>query len=181
MVSPVSGRSDVVLQTAIRRVEIVLYVLASAGLVGSIGLAFTAVILRYGFNHSLEWIEEGSRYLALFSALLVAGPVSRNKGHIALDLLTSGLQGVSVEVHRLAMNTVALALSAAASVWGMGLVVQTHQLGLSTASLQFPQWVPYSIVPLGMAVIALFSVFEILAAIQALRAPRSGRSAADGD
>ena len=158
------------LQSVIDRLESMLFALAGAGLVGSIGLALSAVVLRYGFNHSLEWIEEGARYLALFSALLAAGPVARNRGHIALDLLTIGLRGSRLEVHRLVMNTITFVVSSAVCVWGLRLVVQTYEFGLRTASLQFPQWLPYGIVPLGMAVLALFSLLEIVATIQTLRA-----------
>lgn len=161
--------TNAVLQRATTILERILYVLASAGLLGSISLAFTAVILRYLFNHSLEWIEEGARYLALFAALLVAGPVLRNRGHVSLDLLTSGLQGTRAQIHRLAVGMVALAVSAYVFVWGLRLVLQTYNIGLLSGSLQFPQWLPYSIVPLGMAVLALFSLFEILSAIQAIR------------
>lgn len=157
------------LQRAITILESILYVVASAGLLGSIGLAFTAVILRYVFNHSLEWIEEGARYLALFAALLVAGPVLRNRGHVALDLLTAGLHGTRMEVHRLAVGVIALAVSSAVFVWGTQLALQMYEVNLLSGSLQFPQWLPYSIVPLGMAMLMVFSLSEILAAIQAIR------------
>ena len=157
------------LQRVVNRLESVLYFLAGAGLLGSIALAFTAVILRYVFNHSLEWIEEGARYLALFAALLVAGPVLRNRGHVSLDILTAGLQGTRMEVHRLAVNMMALVVSVAVFTWGIRLLHQTYTIGLRTGSLQFPQSLPYSIVPLGMAILMLFSLSEILAAIRAMR------------
>lgn len=168
------------LQRVANMFEGILYLLAGAGLLGSIGLAFTAVILRYVFNQSLEWIEEGARYLALFAALLAAGPVARNRGHIALDVLTSGLKGPARELHRLAVATITLVVSTAIFVWGARLVLQTHEFGMRTGSLQFPQWLPYSIVPLGMVFLMLFSLFEIAAASSALRGHRAIPSSADG-
>ncbi|MBE0590951.1 MAG: TRAP transporter small permease subunit [Gemmatimonadales bacterium] len=160
--------------------ERVLFLLAGAGMLGSVGLAFTAVILRYVFNQSLEWIEEGARYLALFAALLVAGPVARNGGHVALDLLTSGLQGKARELHRLAVAAITLAVGSAILVWGTRLVIQTQEFGMRTGSLQFPQWLPFSIVPVGMAFLVLFSLFEIAAASSALRAGSETPSSSDG-
>lgn len=157
------------MQRLVDRLEAVLFLLAAAGLLGSMAIAFVGVILRYGFNQSLEWMEEGARYLALFSALIAAGPVARHRGHIALDLLTTDLQGVRKELHRLAVSAITLAVATAVFLWGMRLVIQTYDLSLRTSSLQFPQWLPYSIVPLGMAVLVLFSIFDILAALQALR------------
>ena len=147
-----------------------LFALGSAGLLGSVGLAFTAVVLRYVFSTSLEWIEEGARYLALFAALLVAGPVLRNRGHVALDLLTAGLSGRGAQIHRALMGLIAVGVGAAVFVWGVRLVLQTYQFGMMTGSLQFPQWLPYSIIPLGMAFLMVFGLLEIGSAVAALRA-----------
>lgn len=166
-------------QRVVRTLDHVLYAFASAGLVGSVGLAFAAVIMRYVFNFSLEWVEEGARYLALFAALLVAGPVLRDRGHVALDLLTSGLHGTRYELHRMAVALIALGVSSAVFVWGLRLVLQTYQFGMRTGSLQFPQWLPFSIVPLGMAVLMLFSLIEIVSAIQAIRSGNSESDPAD--
>lgn len=172
------------LQRATTILEKLLFFVAGAGLLASVGLAFAAVIMRYVFNFSLEWIEEGARYLALFAAFLVAGPVLRNGGHVALDLLTTGLSDTARQVHRLAVGVIALAVGAAIFAWGLRLVLDTLEYGLMTGSLQFPQWLPYSIVPLGMAILALFSLAEILAALDALRtgrtAPQGGPSEARG-
>jgi TRAP-type C4-dicarboxylate transport system permease small subunit len=149
-------------------------------MLASVGLAFAAVIMRYVFNFSLEWIEEGARYLALLAAFVVAGPVLRNRGHVALDLLTSRLRGTHEQMHRFAVSLVALVVGAAIFVWGVVLVLQTYQYGLLTGSLHFPQWLPYSIVPLGMAILVLFSVSEMIAAIVAMRAAPSSGSGSTG-
>lgn len=159
-------------QRAIDTLAKVLYFISGMAMIASVGLAFAAVIMRYIFNFSLEWIEEGARYLALLSAFLVAGPVLRDRGHVALDLLTSGLTGIRQQLHCLAANLVALAAGAAIFIWGMDLLMQTYEFGLLTASLQFPQWLPYAILPLGMALLVLFSFSEILAAIGAMMSPK---------
>lgn len=164
-------------QRATDILERFLYFVSGTAMIASVGLAFAAVIMRYVFNFSLEWIEEAARYLALFTAFLIAGPVLRNRGHVALDLLSSGLSGTRQQMHRLAVNLIALVVGAAIFAWGMGLVLQTYEFGLLTGSLQFPQWLPYSIVPLGMAILVLFSLSEVLAAIDAIRAaPPTERS-----
>jgi len=171
------GRGDegasTVFQRAIDALAKVLYFISGMALVSSVGLAFAAVIMRYVFNFSLEWIEEGARYLALFAAFLAAGPVLRDRGHVALDLLTSGLTGIPQQIHRLAAHLVAMVAGAAIFAWGMDLVLQTYEFGLLTGSLQFPQWLPYAIVPLGMAFLVLFSLSEIIAAIGAILSERS--------
>lgn len=159
------------LQRTMDILEKLLFLVSAAAMLASVGLAFAAVIMRYVFNFSLEWIEEGARYLALFAAFIVAGPVLRNKGHVALDLLVSGLTGARQQLHLFAVNLVAFVIGCAIFAWGADLALQTYEYGVLTASLQFPQWLPYSIVPLGMAILVLFSLAEMITAIQALRAP----------
>ena len=144
-------------------------------LLGSVGLAFYAVVLRYGFNDSKEWIEEGSRYLALGAALLVAGPVLRNRGHVVLDLVPSVLKGRRAQLHRIAVGLVGLAVGAGISLWGAQLVIRTFNFGMKTGSLQFPLWMPYAIIPVGMAIFVIFCLIEIAEAAANLWRGDDGR------
>lgn len=159
------------LQRIMDVLEKMLFFVSGLAMLASVGLAFAAVIMRYVFSFSLEWIEEAARYLALFAAFIVAGPVLRNKGHVALDLLVTGLTGARQQLHLFAVNLTAFIVGGAILVWGTELAMQTYEYGVLTASLQFPQWLPYSIVPLGMGILVLFSLAGMMAAIQAMRAP----------
>ncbi len=159
------------LQRSMDVLEKILFFVSGLAMLASVGLAFAAVIMRYVFSFSLEWIEEAARYLALFAAFIVAGPVLRNKGHVALDLLVTGLTGARQQLHLFAVNLAAFIVGGAIFAWGAELALQTFEYGVLTASLQFPQWLPYSIVPLGMAILVLFSLVGMIAAIQAMRAP----------
>lgn len=149
--------------------ERLLFGAASLALLVSVGLAFYAVVLRYGFNASLEWIEEAARYFALFSALLVAGPVLRHRGHVALDMLPNSLRGRRKYLHRLATGLIAFSVATCIFLWGTALVSQSWSFSMRTGSLQFPQWLPYSIFPAGMGVLMVFSLIEIIEAAMALR------------
>jgi TRAP-type C4-dicarboxylate transport system permease small subunit len=169
-------RAKAVLQRIVDVLEKVLFFVSGMAMLASVGLAFAAVIMRYAFNFSLEWIEEGARYLALFAAFIVAGPVLRNKGHVALDLLVTGLTGARQQLHLFAVNLAAFIVGAAIFAWGAELALQTFEYGVLTASLQFPQWLPYSIVPLGMGILVLFSLSGMIAAIQLMRTPEPEQS-----
>lgn len=165
------------LHNALKRLENLLFFLSGASLLASVGLAFAAVVMRYGFSFSLEWVEETARYLAILAALLVAGPVLRNNGHIALDMLPSALHGKRLALHKFAMGSLALLVSLALSIWGYQLTAQTYGFGMRTGSLQFPQWLPYSILPLAMGILVLFSlVIMIEAAGDFLRVGRRHRT-----
>ena len=157
------------LQKLANILDYILFFFASMGLLGSVGLAFAAVVMRYMFNFSLEWVEEGARYLALFAALLVAGPVARKGGHISLDIMTSELKGKAQEITRIITGLITLAISSAILFWGVTVAIQSYEFGMRTASLQFPQWIPFLIFPLGMIFLLIFSIVEILAASATLR------------
>jgi TRAP-type C4-dicarboxylate transport system permease small subunit len=86
---------------------------------------------------------------------------------------------VQFQIHRLIVGIFALVVSAFVFLWSTELVQQTLDFGLLTGSLQFPQWLPYSIVPLGMAFLILFSVIEIFSAIGEMRAGPSGTGPGD--
>lgn len=157
------------LNSVVTWTERLLFGVAGMALLASVGLAFYAVVLRYGYNASLEWLEEAARYLALFSALLVAGPVLRLRGHVALDLVPRALSSRGQHLHRFITGAVALAVATGVFWWGFQLMSQSMTFGMRTGSLQFPQWLAYSIIPLGMAILMLFSLVEMIEAGLALR------------
>lgn len=157
-----------------------LFAVAGVLLLGSVSLAFYAVVLRYGFNDSEEWIEEGARYLALTSALLAVGPVLRARGHVALDIVPNMLNSRRSQFHRIAVGIVGGFIGTGICFWGTQLAVRTYGFGMKTGSLQFPLWLPYSIIPLGMAFFVLFCVIEICEATVALRSDRTDTATVAG-
>lgn len=60
-------------------------------LAGMAVLVIGNVISRYVFSHSFSWVEEASRYMMIWAALLGAGPALRVGGHIAIDTLQGAL------------------------------------------------------------------------------------------
>ena len=64
--------------------------------------------------------------------------------------------------------------------WGTQLAVRTYGFGMKTGSLQFPLWLPYSIIPLGTAFFVLFCVIEICEATVALRSDRTDTATVSG-
>lgn len=54
-------------------------------------LVIANVIARYVFSYSLTWVEEVSRYLMIWSALLGCGLALRVGGHIAVESLADAV------------------------------------------------------------------------------------------
>jgi TRAP-type transport system small permease protein len=69
-------------------------------LAGMAVLVIGNVISRYVFAHSFSWVEEASRYMMIWAALLGAGPALRVGGHIAIDTLQGLLPTVGARILR---------------------------------------------------------------------------------
>ena len=65
---------------------------AVLGVIGALFLFFVAamflqVILRYGFSHSLGWVDELSRYAFIWLVFLAAAAAARHGTHIAITII----------------------------------------------------------------------------------------------
>jgi TRAP-type transport system small permease protein len=69
-------------------------------LAGMAVLVIGNVISRYVFAHSFSWVEEVSRYMMIWAALLGAGPALRVGGHIAIDTLQGLLPAAGARILR---------------------------------------------------------------------------------
>lgn len=99
------------LLTAIDRIAAVLVILAMTGMVA---IVTVQVVLRYGLNSSLDWAEETSRLLFVWSVFL-AIPLGVGRGsHVGVELLT----GFLPERRRVAL----FRLTSAAAILLMGVV-----------------------------------------------------------
>lgn len=65
---------------------------AVLGVIGALFLFFVSamflqVILRYGFSHSLGWVDELSRYAFIWLVFLAAAAAARHGTHIAITII----------------------------------------------------------------------------------------------
>jgi TRAP-type C4-dicarboxylate transport system permease small subunit len=64
-------------------------------------LVIANVIARYVFSYSLTWVEEVSRYLMIWSALLGCGLALRVGGHIAVESLADAVPPAAAKCIRI--------------------------------------------------------------------------------
>lgn len=79
-------------------------------------LVIVNVIARYVFSYSLTWVEEVSRYLMIWSAMLGCGLALRVGGHIAVDSLAESVPPAAARGIRVAI-VVIMAATLLALVW----------------------------------------------------------------
>lgn len=79
-------------------------------------LVIVNVIARYVFSYSLTWVEEVSRYLMIWSAMLGCGLALRTGGHIAVDSLAGAVPLAFAKCIRTAIVGI-MAVTLIALVW----------------------------------------------------------------
>lgn len=114
-------------------------------------LVFANVIARFVFKHSMAVSDEMSTYLFVLMSFMGTAIAARRKAHLGLTIVTDRLSPRA----RLAVQMLMYALSALFCllivVFGILMVVSQYQLGQETATMQWPEWIYGSFVPIGAA------------------------------
>lgn len=123
-------------------------------------IVFVSTILRYFFGVSFEWAEELLRYLIICAALIGSGPMLINDTHIVMDFFSARIKNPRLKFYHSMFSTIIIALCALGLfVWGCDLV--KGALNTKSYSLIFSMSLPYSIVPVSMAVMLIFCILKI--------------------
>lgn len=89
-VSPPVARLNQIL----RVINLTLRGAVSAALVAMVVIVFMNALLRYAFRSGLTWSEEAARYLFVWVVFLGAIVATQERGHLAVDLITSRFKGI---------------------------------------------------------------------------------------
>jgi len=113
-----------------------------------LAIIFADVVLRYGFNQSLTWGEELSRFLFVEATYIGASAGVRTKGHIVVDLV--------IEFLPKTRKTIELISYSLASLFSLLIVFTSARvayflksIGQTSTGLSLPMWIPYLGVVLG--------------------------------
>ena len=133
------------------RLEILL--LASI-LLTMVVLAVLQILLRNLFDSSLFWIDPFNRILVLWIAILGAMVATREKAHIAVDVLKHYLTGTSLVLISKCIEVFAGFICAAMSYHSFRFVYYEYLDGMKTFS-DLPAWPFELIMPFGFLIMAL--------------------------
>lgn len=119
------------------------------------------VIFRYCLSSSLDWPEELGRFLFIASVYIGASYAEQMDRHLSITILhTSGGKWLGKILPYFA-QIVTVLFSAIMVVWGVRMVVFVHATNQVAPAMQFPMWVVYTCVPLGMACMGLRALLRI--------------------
>lgn len=119
-----------------------------------IGLAVLQILLRNVFDSSLFWIDPLNRLLVLWVALLGAMVATREREHIAVDLLKHYLNGKPLQVITRVAEFFAAVICGLMAYHSARFVYYEYLDGMQTFS-GLPAWPFELIMPVGFAVMAL--------------------------
>lgn len=139
-------------------------------LVGALAVnVFIGVFFRYVLNDSLAWYEESSKYMMIWLVFSGAPIVLKQRGHIALDVITKRLAPRLQNANYLIVYTIVLFL-VCIFVWqGFDLAWRARGQTATTMDLSF-FWV-YLSIPLGCTIMALISLEFWLSALRGIFRP----------
>lgn len=121
-------------------------------------LVLLQVLFRYWLHLPLDWGEELSRYLFIWSAMLGAGIATKRGAHFGIDYLVKGLPPILRKSIAIAISGCVCALLGVIAVQGTRLAI----LNLSQISptLAIPMGVPYAAVPICAVLMLIYTVAE---------------------
>lgn len=125
------------------------------------------VLSRYVLSKPLDWTEEVARYLFVWVAMLGAGMAAKDRAHFFVDSL---LERMDAELRRY----VSVVTGTISSVFLLAISWAALELALSnrvqdSPVLTIPMSVPYFAIPVGLGLMALFSVVDTVLTLRGSR------------
>lgn len=114
-------------------------------------LVFANVITRYVFNHSLAVSDEMSTYLFVLMSFMGTAIAARRKAHLGLSIVTDRVSPRARVTIMLLMYGISALFCLLIVIFGVQMVISQYQLGQETATMQWPEWIYGSFVPVGAA------------------------------
>jgi len=136
-------------------------------------IVFVSTILRYFFGVSFEWAEELLRYFIVCAALIGSGPMIIDDTHIVMDFFSTRIKNSTLKFYHSFFSTLVITVcSLCLFVWGCDLAISA--VNTKSYSLIFSMSLPYSIVPVSMAVMVVFCVLKMSLLIAARHGDKGG-------
>lgn len=118
-------------------------------------LVFTQAFLRYGFNTSISWSDEVSRYMIIWIIFIGSSIAVREKAHAAVDAITAFLPGLFQRIFSVIVNLIAITFCVFAIWSGYKMVSNSLAFDTVTATLGIPMAIPYLAIPVGASLMLI--------------------------
>jgi C4-dicarboxylate transporter DctQ subunit len=116
-------------------------------------ITFSQVVARYVFNAGAVWALELTTYLFAWLVLFGASYGVRVGAHIGIDAAVKHLPPKLYQAGGVLATVLCIAYCVIMFVGAWEYVSQIYMLGIECEDLPIPQWVPYIILPAGLALL----------------------------
>lgn len=114
---------------------------------------FSNVIARYVFNTGWVWVLELTTYLFAWLVLFGASYGVRIGSHIGVDLLVRHFSPLWQRITGIFVALLGIGYGLLVLIGGWDYVSLIYQMEFESEDLPIKQWVPYSILPIGAALL----------------------------
>ena len=123
-------------------------------------LVFANVISRYIFQYSFAFSDEMSTYLFVLMSFMGTAIAARRRAHLGLSVVTDHVSPKARLIIQMVMYGVSAFFCLLIVITGVQMVISQIQLGQETATMQWPEWIYGSFVPIGgfFAMVAFLQV-----------------------
>lgn len=137
-------------------------------------VVFVQVILRYVFNNSLSWSEEGARFFFMWIIWISMSIGFRDKSHIRMTVLSDKLSLRGQRYLNLLNNLIILVFALFIASLGWMYVARLVGTGQYAPATKLPYALVYSCLPLSLCICSIRVVIEIVKDIRALMGKEVG-------
>ncbi|MGL5437205.1 MAG: TRAP transporter small permease [Lachnospiraceae bacterium] len=142
-------------------------------------LMFIEVLRRYFLGQQFVWSEELIRYLAVWVAFLGGAAAFGEKSLVCFDLASGWLKGTSKFALDICSNTIVLAFLLFIMFLGIKTVTAPSTVNQIGIGLKVSMAFPYMAIPIGVGMMALFSINNYLELIGNFLIERKGLEGAE--
>ena len=114
-------------------------------------LVFVNVIARYVFGNSLAVSDEMSTYQIVLMSFMATAVAARRKAQLGLSIVTDHVSPRARLIISVVMYAISALFCLLIVIFGIQMVISQYQMGQETATMQWPEWIYGSFVPIGAA------------------------------
>ena len=136
-------------------------------------LVFANVVARKVFDDSLVFSDEMSTYLFVLMSFMGTAIAARRQAHLGLSIVTDKVSPRTRLIINVTTYGIAALFCLLIVIFGIQMVASQYRMGQETATMQWPEWIYGSFVPVGAA-------FSMAAFIEGIIDMVKGHSGEDG-
>jgi TRAP-type C4-dicarboxylate transport system permease small subunit len=161
-VAPIAGAAGPV-ERIIAALNQLIVIVSSVALLGASLVLTYSVIVRYFLKYSTDWQDEMSVFLIIGAVFMSAAAIQARRGHVAIEAIV-GLLPPRVNRVRLIAVDIASLVFCGFFAWKSWIlldeaIVDNFHSGSTWGP---PLWIPYSLMTVGMTLLALQLLIQIV-------------------